>query len=511
MSAQHGPAGGREGGAGATSTGDGTHRVIVVGAGLAGATAALALAQRAPANTQITVVDRRESPALETSYANAGRFCPTSIAMGPPAQTSSTLRALLPTFVKERFPLASCDPGAPHANHQMGIRFTPALVLWGLLSLRSKTWFGRNLGYFDKMDDVKGSERRSDEPLIRPALSQAWMDESQRERLLRAHRLLAKRAQMVTVLDIGCTGVASASVYSAIERVRGTLWLFRDEKNFAMGREKAKAARDVGFAGCRVVNAVDGPNEFPFLKYWKRSTTGEGSSVKGSVTLPGAVYVGDDHSADARKFTLEVVSAAQSLGVDFQFGLDVSHISYSKDKKGRQKEQVTADGVVLSSGEVLRADAVVLACASTRMAPSGPVRMPIEPLRGFSIDLFGVTHAEGVPQTAFADYSSGDLNYQFTPFLEKGRVRIVGFADFVGMNYADDSRAVSEDKARATRALVEHTRYVMPGLKWESQTPTWFGLRPMTPDNMVRKFGSPNVSADLLSDPHKHFSPLIFT
>jgi glycine/D-amino acid oxidase-like deaminating enzyme len=313
-------------------------------------------------------------------------------------------------------------------------------------------------------------------------------------------------------------GSSSGGVTSprAIERVGGTLWLFRDEENFAVGRDKARAARAAGFAKCRVVDAVEGPKEFPFLKYWKRAPATEAvaaaasssdSTGGGDTLFPGAVYAGDDHSADARTFTLKVVSAAQSLGVEFQYGLDVSRLSFSEARSTHDEKAgaaaggaVTCTGVVMSSGEVLRADAVVLACAShsTKLAPSGPVRMPIEPLRGFSIDLLGVTHAEdgnntsnsdrndtAVPQTAFADYSSGDLNYQYTPFLEKGRARIVGFADFVGAGYADDAKALAEDTARATRMLVEHTRYVMPGLAWRSQTPTWFGLRPMTPDNMV--------------------------
>jgi D-amino-acid dehydrogenase len=48
-------------------------RVIVLGSGVIGTSAAYYLAE---AGHQVVVVDRREGPALETSFANAGQVSP---------------------------------------------------------------------------------------------------------------------------------------------------------------------------------------------------------------------------------------------------------------------------------------------------------------------------------------------------------------------------------------------------------------------------------------------------
>lgn len=55
-------------------------KVIVLGAGIVGVTSAYELAK---AGHEVTVVDRQPGPALETSYANAGRS-PSAIARPGP-------------------------------------------------------------------------------------------------------------------------------------------------------------------------------------------------------------------------------------------------------------------------------------------------------------------------------------------------------------------------------------------------------------------------------------------
>ena len=414
----------------------------------------LPLRSRSRGGASVTVVERRGAPACETSFANAGRFCPTSIANGSPAQTSSTFRSLLPDVVRGLFPLSSFDPGSPWQHH-MHVRLTPSLVLWGLLSLESKTWLGKWRSSGDCYSSL-----------------------SQEDQVLRAHRILAARARQA-MSDLTGDGVDGHGLVSSgrnISRMDGTLWLFHNAVNLSLGLEKCNTAVGVGYTKCRKVDVASGLLEFPFLQRWKN---------QGAPMFPGAVYAGDDHSADARHFTLDVVDAARDLGVVFRFGHTVSCLAYDDDDDANKPKCCT--GVILSSGEHLQADAVVLACAShsTKLTPSGPIRMPIEPLRGFSLDLIGV-RGDQVPTVAFADYSSGDLNYQFTPFTDEkeARARVVGFADFVGLDYVEDMARVEEDAARATQILVDHTRYVLPGLEWESQTETWYGLRPMTPDNM---------------------------
>ena len=60
-----------------------------------------------------------------------------------------------------------------------------------------------------------------------------------------------------------------------------------------------------------------------------------------------------------------------------------------------------------------------------------------------------------------------------------GRVRLTGFADFVGY---DVPSAEESDKIAAL--LKSQTKYLMPRLTWKSESPIWFGFRPMSPDGI---------------------------
>ena len=59
--------------------------VVVIGGGLVGISSAYFLSKF---GYRVTVVERREELALETSFANAGRFCPTALMGGPLASPS---------------------------------------------------------------------------------------------------------------------------------------------------------------------------------------------------------------------------------------------------------------------------------------------------------------------------------------------------------------------------------------------------------------------------------------
>ena len=105
--------------------------------------------------------------------------------------------------------------------------------------------------------------------------------------------------------------------------------------------------------------------------------------------------------------------------------------------------------------------------------------MPMEGMRGFSIDLEGCTMTDGtdLPDVGIVDFSSGDLNFQMTPFQDR-RVRIVGYADFLG------TAALYESREVPTKVLTNHVKFLLPSLTWKSKRKTWSGLRPMTPDNL---------------------------
>src|SRR5689334_9000321 len=76
-------------------------RVAVIGAGVIGVTTAYELARDGHA---VTVVDRRELPASETSYANAGMVAPGhAYAWSSPKALKTLLRALLRDDLALRF------------------------------------------------------------------------------------------------------------------------------------------------------------------------------------------------------------------------------------------------------------------------------------------------------------------------------------------------------------------------------------------------------------------------
>lgn len=94
---------------------------IIIGAGLAGVTAAWALRQR---GWNVTVLDAREGPALETSFANAGALTPSE----PEPWNAPGVHWQL---------LASL--GDPHAAMKLRLKPLPGLVGWGLRFLRNST------------------------------------------------------------------------------------------------------------------------------------------------------------------------------------------------------------------------------------------------------------------------------------------------------------------------------------------------------------------------------------
>ena len=96
-------------------------RVIVLGSGVIGTSAAYYLAE---AGHQVVVVDRREGPALETSFANAGEVSPGY--SSPWAAPGIPLKALKWLFMHHR-PLFIWP--TPY----------PAKVRWGLMMLRNCT------------------------------------------------------------------------------------------------------------------------------------------------------------------------------------------------------------------------------------------------------------------------------------------------------------------------------------------------------------------------------------
>eukprot|EP00035_Acanthoeca_spectabilis_P039318 m.61135 g.61135 ORF g.61135 m.61135 type:complete len:523 (+) comp9543_c0_seq1:118-1686(+) len=447
-------------------------RIVVVGAGLAGVTAAFSIARRASqqeeeSHCEVTIVDaapavatrklsRRVSfsvelihfLATESSFRNAGRFCPGSLALGPPKQAPSVTEVLTAAWLERAFlkPRPEIDTRMPFP-HKMEVALSPGLALWTVLK------FGR--------------------------------DATAMDRATKAHALLSS-ASCAAMTNFVTTALTPAAV-NRLGRNDGTLYVYNNVSAFEKSRELLGLQRDVGLYGGEMVKQDEAMSRFPWLKSWKSGS--QGSEV------PGVFLAGDDHTADARYFTEGVEEAARKLGVKFRFNERVVRIEY--DESSRR-----AIGLLVSENDshdcsqatkCIPADDIVLACGfrTPELCPLGPSRIPIQPIRGFSIELHGCTSADkgGLPTVAFADYSCGGVQYQLIPFPEN-KMRLIGFADLVGL----DAKKPGGDPDGPKKILLQHTRFVLPSLRWQSVSELWAGIRPMTPDNL------PYVGKDQFTD-----------
>jgi hypothetical protein len=360
------------------------------------------------------VLDARGELALETSFANAGRFCPSSLALGSPAQGAGLRRAFIPNWLLDTtlFRQADVDSEQPLTAH-MRVDFTrPRLLYWGLCSL--------------------------------------FLSNPDKGRLVQAHQLMARhtvKATAATISKLRPDDVRSLAIHP------GTLYMYHGEAGMAGGAAKAQHVQEDTDFSATILSAEEAVLRFPWLRDWKK----QGDAVAPH-RFPGAVYVGQDWSADARKFVEAVARLAQQDGAAGGSGRSsgrstvagtsaTSGVSFQLRTRVQRVvaagvEVVKADGTI----EIVPADVVVLACGvkTSALVPNGARRLPMEGLRGVSVDLYGCnsnsgaggggggggssgtssqgaldeqTRSTGLPNVAVADFGSGDLNFQITPYV----------------------------------------------------------------------------------------------
>ncbi|MCC2662722.1 MAG: D-amino acid dehydrogenase [Geminicoccaceae bacterium] len=157
-------------------------RVIVLGSGVIGTSAAYYLAE---AGHQVVVVDRREGPALETSFANAGEVSPGY--SSPWAAPGIPLKALKWLFMHHR-PLFIWP--TPY----------PAKVRWGLMMLRNCTSARYELNK-SRMVPIATYSR----DLLRELRARAGIEYDERSRgtlqLFRSQKMLEGTAKDTAILE----------------------------------------------------------------------------------------------------------------------------------------------------------------------------------------------------------------------------------------------------------------------------------------------------------------------
>lgn len=359
--------------------------VLVLGAGVIGVTSAYYLAREGHA---VTVIDRREGPGLETSFANGGQVSAShAYPWSGPGVPMKILKWL----------------GRADAPLRFSPRLDPDQWAWALAFLRNCTArrFTRN------------AERN-----LRLALAS-------REAL----RALRRE-----------TGIA----YD--EETLGILHFFRDQASLDGVADIAERFRDWGSAS-RVLDRAGCVEVEPAL----------GARAD---ELVGGLYTPDDESGDARLFTERLADLCTGMGVTFRYNETVTAL-----ETGR--EGIT--GVRTDRG-LQRADAyvVALATASTGLLRPLGIRLPVYPVKGYSVTV-PVGAQNGAPRVSLIDEENKVVYSRLG-----NRLRAAGTAHLAGY---DDT----VDPVRA-RAVLDVVRRQFPNAGAFDRTEFWAGLRPMTPD-----------------------------
>ncbi len=183
--------------------------------------------------------------------------------------------------------------------------------------------------------------------------------------------------------------------------------------------------------------------------------------------IVGGLRLPDDETGDCHLFTQRLAALALSRGVQFRYGVNILGVERSGDRIEALRTdagRVTADAYVLALGSF-----------STRMARSLGIRLPVYPVKGYSITV-PVADAAKAPVSTVMDES-----YKVAITRLGTRIRVGGTAELSGYNTR------LHPARRATLEL--SARSLFPAGGDYSDVSFWTGMRPMTPD------GTPVVGA----------------
>lgn len=226
----------------------------------------------------------------------------------------------------------------------------------------------------------------------------------------------------------------------------GTMKIYRSDASFARGVAKAAAMAELGV---------------PFRALNRQETVAfEAALLPIESEVAGAVHFPHDQSGDAQRFAEGLSRACAARGAVLRWG---------EPARALRLEAGAVNGVVLASGEVIEADAVVLAAGAKTpaLASSVGIHLPISPVKGYSITYeAGGLALPGVPIVDDA------LHAAVTPFRE--RLRVAGTAEFAGFDPKLQPRRIEN--------LRDLLRRILPAQAGELErrgAKAWAGFRPM--------------------------------
>lgn len=180
------------------------------------------------------------------------------------------------------------------------------------------------------------------------------------------------------------------------------------------------------------------------------------------VPVVGGVLAADDAVGDAALFSQSLVQDAQQR-FDVSLKLDTTVMNLDIHTK-----KIAA--IRTNNGQIEKPDMVVFCTGeNTTLLTKYGVPLRIYPIRGYS-----KTFEPGskVPEVAITDH---DKKVVYSRIGNK--VRVAGFADFGRFSAAHDEKRLA--------TLVDQARTMFPDIaEYESESSSWAGNRPATPDNL---------------------------
>jgi D-amino-acid dehydrogenase len=176
--------------------------------------------------------------------------------------------------------------------------------------------------------------------------------------------------------------------------------------------------------------------------------------------IVAGLHLPDDETGDCYQFCQQLTDLAKKAGVEFKFNVQVNALL-------TEHEKITA---VDSSIGTLTADAYVVAlgCYSAQLLKTVGVRLPVYPVKGYSLTL-PMENAQYSPVSTVMDET-----YKVALTRFDDRIRVAGTAELAGFNLD------LSEKRKATIAMVVQDLFPQAGDI--SKAEFWTGLRPMTPD-----------------------------
>ena len=229
----------------------------------------------------------------------------------------------------------------------------------------------------------------------------------------------------------------------------GKLVLYADAASFASAQRQMLLQRALG----SVQEAVTA----------KQCVTIEPALQSQAPRIAGAIHTPSECAADCFKVCEGLETALRARGVRFLMATEVTRL-------------VTNGGRVCaaqSSVGAIEADAFVLAMAtgSVRLARDLGIRLPVYPLKGYSVTVQAAAERAAAPQVNVTDAARKIV------FARLGdRLRIAGMAELVGNDtHIPDARIT---------ALLAAGREIFPYASDYGALDRWAGLRPATPTGL---------------------------